>query len=256
MIRGGILFPDSEVRSLIKSKLNSLAFVPLILLALMGSHMTGEQAPDALDTAAPQSTQTPTPDPLATPVMPESPTQIDIGRNLYYYHCMPCHGDRGQGLTDEWRQVWVHDHQNCWAGRCHSGRSDDEGFFIPRSVPPVSGSPQALQLFQTAEDLFAFLRQTQPPQRPGTLTEAEYWALTAFLLHENGRLPSGAQLGPDATSRLKPYAGAIVAGFGFTDIEAKSCQGKSYNFAARRDGKSFSVKLSSANGELTEVKRN
>lgn len=199
------------MRSLIKPKLNSLALVPLILLALVGSHMAGGQAPDTLDTAAPQSTQTPTPDPLATPVMPESPTQIDIGRNLYYYHCMPCHGDQGQGLTDEWREVWVHDHQNCWAPRCHAGRPDDEGFFIPRFVPPVGGSPQALELFQTAEDLFAFLRQTQPPQRPGTLSEAEYWALTAFLLHENGRLPSGAQIGPDATGHPVPYAGAIVA---------------------------------------------
>lgn len=48
----------------------------------------------------------------------------------------------------------------------------------------------------------------------------------------------------------------IVAGFGFTDIEAKSCNGKSYDFAAQRDGKPFTITLSSASGELTEVKRN
>ncbi|MGI9462951.1 MAG: hypothetical protein ACR2OM_03375 [Aestuariivirgaceae bacterium] len=48
----------------------------------------------------------------------------------------------------------------------------------------------------------------------------------------------------------------IVAGFGFTDIEAKSCRGKSYNFSAQRDGKPFTIELSSANGELTQVKRN
>ncbi|MGI9462883.1 MAG: hypothetical protein ACR2OM_03035, partial [Aestuariivirgaceae bacterium] len=45
----------------------------------------------------------------------------------------------------------------------------------------------------------------------------------------------------------------IVAGFGFSDIEAKSCNGKSYDFAAKRDGKPFTITLSSASGELTEV---
>jgi hypothetical protein len=194
-----------------KRRLNSLAFVPLVLLTLMGNPMTAGHVLDTLDTAAPQPTPTPTPDRLAAPVMPESPTQCDIGRNLYYLHCMPCHGDRGQGLTDEWREVWVEDHQNCWARGCHRGRPDDEGFFIPRHVPPVSGSPQALKLFPTAEDLFVFLRHTQPPQHPGALSDAEYWALTAFLLHENDRLSPGVQIGPDAAGRPEPRGDAVVA---------------------------------------------
>jgi cytochrome c len=126
-------------------------------------------------------------DRLAIPVLPESPTQVDIGRNLYYYHCMPCHGDRGQGLTDEWREVWVEDHQDCWARGCHAARSELDGFYIPRTIPAVIGSPPALAAFQDAEELFAFLRATQPPQRPGALADAEYWALTNFLFHENGR---------------------------------------------------------------------
>lgn len=50
-------------------------------------------------------------------------------------------------------------------------------------------------------------------------------------------------------------AKAIVADFGFTDIEPQTCKGKVYAFGAKRDGKSFSVKLSSTSGELTEVKR-
>jgi cytochrome c len=131
-------------------------------------------------------------DRLAEPVLPESPTQVDTGRYLYYFHCMPCHGDRGQGLTDEFREIWVEDHQNCWGRGCHAGRSELDAFYIPRSIPAVIGTPQALDPFQTAQDLFAFLRATQPPQRPGALDDEEYWALTSFLLHENGRpLPDG-----------------------------------------------------------------
>ena len=162
---------------------------------------------EALDTTP---AGTPTPDRLATPPMPESPSQIDIGRNLYYYHCMPCHGDRGQGLTDEWRQVWVHDHQNCWGRGCHTGRAGEEGFFIPRFVPPVSGTPQTLKRFQTSEELFAFLRRTQPPQRPGALSDDEYWALTAFLLDENGRRPPELQLGPDAAGQFTAVAMGLL----------------------------------------------
>jgi mono/diheme cytochrome c family protein len=154
---------------------------------------------------------TPTPDRLAAPVMPESPTQVEIGREVYYYHCMPCHGDRGQGLTDEWREVWVHDHQNCWARGCHTGRAGEEGFFIPRTVPPVSGSAGALVRFGTAEGLFTFLRATQPPNRPGDLTDEQYWAVTAFLLHEVGRLPADVELGQPAAEPPGPPSALGVA---------------------------------------------
>jgi hypothetical protein len=63
---------------------------------------------------------------------------------------------------------------------------------------------------------------------------------------------------PKAAARLAlscDKAKAIVSDYGFTDIEAQSCKGKVYAFGARRDGKSFTVKLSSSSGELTEVKR-
>jgi hypothetical protein len=168
----------------------------------------------ALGTAtAPDSgpTVTPTPDRLAIPVLPESPTQLDIGSNLYYYHCMPCHGDRGQGLTDEWRQVWVEDHQDCWARGCHTGKASDEGFPIPRYVPPVSGSPHVIGGFREADDLFDFLRYAHPPQRPGALSDDECWALTAFVLHENGRLPPDVEVGPSAIERSEPRAGIPFA---------------------------------------------
>ena len=142
----------------------------------------------------------PVEDRLAEPVLPESPTQVDIGRNLYYFHCMPCHGDRGQGLTDEFREIWVEDHQNCWGRGCHTGKSELEAFTVPRFIPAVIGSPQALGAFETAEDLFVFLRATQPPQRPGALADSEYWALTSFLLHENGRLLPDGESRPAVSS--------------------------------------------------------
>lgn len=141
----------------------------------------------------------PTPNPalrLATPVIPENPTQADRGRMLYWYHCMPCHGDQGQGLTDEWREVWVEDHQNCWARGCHTGRPGDEGFPIPRLVPAVIGSPESLAPFAGAADLAAYLHTAHPPQRPGALDIEDCQALAAFLVEANSpRQPTPPQGG-------------------------------------------------------------
>jgi mono/diheme cytochrome c family protein len=119
--------------------------------------------------------------------MPANPAPVERGHELYWRHCMACHGDRGQGLTDEWRAAWVPDHQDCWARGCHAGRPGDAGFPLPRTVPPVAGVAAALARFRTAGDLYDYLRRTQPPQQPGRLSDAEYRALGAYLLALNGR---------------------------------------------------------------------
>ena len=140
---------------------------------------------------------TPTVDRMAVPALSANPTQVETGENLYFYHCMPCHGDFGQGLTDEFRGAWVEDHQNCWASGCHAGRVDDGGFPIPKFVPAVIGSETApvLQKFATDTALYTYLKETHPPQTPGILEEHEYWALTAYLFAENGRLAPDVELG-------------------------------------------------------------
>jgi hypothetical protein len=68
--------------------------------------------------------------------------------------------------------------------------------------------------FSTPDDLFGFLAHTHPPQRPGALAEDEYWALTAFLLHENDRLPADGQVGPNLDQRAKIGVGVAAAATG------------------------------------------
>ena len=136
---------------------------------------------------APAPEPTPTIDRLATPVLPASPQPRDFGQQVYYLNCMPCHGDVGQGLTDEWRAVWEEDHQDCWASGCHGGRAGDEGFPVPRTIPAVIGAPPVLGNFHTSEDLFEYLKQTHPPQRPGALSDTDYHNVTALLWEASGR---------------------------------------------------------------------
>jgi hypothetical protein len=157
----------------------SIAFV----LALAGFRWSAAEPIGA----QPTPELTPTIDRLATPVMPVSPAPADFGRQVYYLNCMPCHGDRGQGLTDEWRAVWVEDHQNCWARGCHGGRQQDEGFPLPHEIPAAIGSPPILARFQTPDDIYQYLRLTHPPQRPGVLAEIDYRNVTALLWEASGR---------------------------------------------------------------------
>jgi len=145
---------------------------------------------------AQQVIPTPTIDRLAIPVLSDHPSQVETGTSIYYYHCMPCHGDQGQGLTDEWRAVWEEDHQDCWASGCHSPRDADEVFTIPTVIPPVIGNIKLKNRFSTPERLFLYLKETHPPQSPGILKDEEYWALTAFLLTKNGVITPQEEVGP------------------------------------------------------------
>jgi len=69
--------------------------------------------------------------------------------------------------------------------------------------------------------------------------------------------------GTDATARTTDSAKAvtcdkatkIVTGYGFSMVKPTDCHGQVYAFDAKRDGKAYTIKLSSVSGELTEVKK-
>ena len=134
---------------------------------------------------SPQTTPMPTLDRLAEPTLPVEPSLADYGAQLYWLHCMPCHGDKGQGLTDEFRKTYPPEDNNCWARGCHGRNPYEDGFTLPTSVPPLIGSG-ALTKFATVATLNGFIRGAMPFEDPGVLTEDEYWQVTAFLLRENG----------------------------------------------------------------------
>ncbi len=177
---------------IIKMRLRVLFFswlgIGIFLSLLVGNNFSVVPAQQALPT--------PTLDRLALPVLSEHPSQVETGSSVYYYHCMPCHGDQGQGLTDEWREVWEEDHQDCWGSGCHSIRDADKTFTIPTVIPPVIGSIALENRFSTPEKLFEYLKETYPPQSPGILKDDEYWALTAFLLVKNGVILPQGEAGP------------------------------------------------------------
>jgi hypothetical protein len=68
---------------------------------------------------------------------------------------------------------------------------------------------------------------------------------------------------PETTGSTTPSSGGmscakatqIVSGYGFDSVAPQACAGKVYAFNAQRGGKSFIVRVDSASGELTEVKK-
>lgn len=166
-------------------------FIGLLALSAAVILFTRRVPPaELLPSPTPQSA-----DRLAAPLLPAHPTQLEWGRYLYWLNCMACHGDRGQGLTVEFRALYVED-ENCWARGCHAGRPEDKGFPIPHAVPEIISASGTLPPFATAEELFNYLRTTHPPQNPGYLPDDEYWAITNYLLVQNGRLSTGQVLDP------------------------------------------------------------
>lgn len=154
-----------------------------------------------------QGTPVPTVDRLAPPPTVENPTQAHEGAQLYWLNCQPCHGDRGQGLTDEWRAQYPPEDQNCWESGCHGERPYENGFTLPPTVPPVLGHG-SLERFQTAGQVYAYMQAAMPYQAPGTLSDEEYLAITAFLAREHG-VWDGRPLGTETVQQLRfqPVAG-------------------------------------------------
>lgn len=114
------------------------------------------------------------------------PTQADAGAVLYYYRCMACHGDRGQGLTVEWRAQWDVEHQNCARSGCHGSRYPPEGFTFPKNFAPAIIGTNTLAKYENAQELYDFISMRMPFQAPGSLTRDEYWELVAYLLRQRG----------------------------------------------------------------------
>jgi mono/diheme cytochrome c family protein len=140
---------------------------------------------------------TPFSNPTATP-----PSQGGHGHDLFYIYCMSCHGDVGQGLTDEFRlREYPPEDTNCWKSGCHGERPYENGFTLPKTVPALIG-PNTLTKFATARNMFDFMHIAMPFNKPGSLSQEQYLQILAYLLEQNHLVPAGVQLDPDSLQQI------------------------------------------------------
>jgi cytochrome c5 len=171
-------------------------------LIIATSAMSGKSA------SRQQAAMTPTPSP--TPQMgrdwillnnvPPGSSQIVYGREIYRLVCSACHGDKGQGLTTEWRMTWAPQDQNCWRSKCHGFNHPSDGFFLPYS-PPVTNLARSRR-FPTALDLQIYIQQSMPWQDPGSMLDERAWQVTAYVLTLNN-IDAGSMLTAESAARIR-----------------------------------------------------
>src|SRR5262245_8182948 len=94
--------------------------------------------------------------------------QLAQGEQVHADACSVCHGDQGEG----------------------KGKKN----------PAVIGGG-TLHEFKTGADLLTYLEEKMPKDDPGSLSEADYLAVTAWLLQKNGKL-SGQALTPESAASI------------------------------------------------------
>lgn len=106
--------------------------------------------------------------------LPPGRGDVGAGAALYQRHCLACHGERGRGGS---------------GGELAGGQE-----------PLTSATPDQNigTYWPYATTLFDFIRRAMPMTAPGSLTDDETYALTAYLLYENGIIAADAVL--DAVS--------------------------------------------------------
>ncbi len=93
------------------------------------------------------------------------------GEELYATHCAACHGDFGEGL-ERWPALM-------------GGRGSLRGAEVRRTV----GS-----YWQHAPAVFDYIRRAMPYQAPQSLSNDEYYAITAYVLYLNEIIPADAEM--------------------------------------------------------------
>lgn len=71
----------------------------------------------------------------------------------------------------------------------------------PGGTAPDLDAP-TLAVYETARGLIDYTRTTMPPAAPGSLTDEQYWDVTAYMLAAAERLPEGPVVGPDTADDI------------------------------------------------------
>lgn len=124
---------------------------------------------------------------LVQPPTVYPPAQADTGAQAYWGMCMSCHGDIGQGLTEDWANSFPPEEKNCWDSGCHAEDAPKNSFILPQTGIPALAGAGTLARFSNTFELQTYIHDNMPFNRSGTLTEVEAWSLTAYILRMNDR---------------------------------------------------------------------
>ena len=103
------------------------------------------------------------------------------GAKIYTAKCVACHGKNGEGIRQGTLQL----------GPKLIGRNPGDAFDFNQSTQK-EGSKTIGNYWPYATTLFDYVRRAMPQDRPGSLTDDEVYAVTAYLLERNQIIPATA----------------------------------------------------------------
>ena len=127
--------------------------------------------------------------------LPAGSGTVEQGQTIYAQQCASCHGANGEGIPPLYPRL--------------VGRNPvAEGF-------PFGKDPRLAKTIGNywpyATTVFDYVRRAMPLQAPGSLTNDQVYAVTAYLLAANNLIPATATLDSATLSAVKmPYANRFV----------------------------------------------
>ena len=132
--------------------------------------------------------------------LPAGSGSVAQGRALYAQKCVACHGASGEGGP---------------GGRLVGGQGT---LNTPKPVATVGS------FWPYATTLYDYIRRAMPHDRPQSLTSNEVYALSAFLLHQNGIVGAETVLDAAALARVRmPNRGGFSPHDPRPDVNGTRC---------------------------------
>ena len=127
--------------------------------------------------------------------LPAGSGTVALGSDLFQKKCAMCHGPKGQGMPPAFPLLISRDPKA-------EGFKFAGDFKLQKSIG---------NYWPDATTVFDYVRRAMPLLQPGSLTNDEVYALTAFLLASNEVIPMGATLDSASLMQVKmPYRDRFV----------------------------------------------
>ncbi|MEP7174117.1 MAG: hypothetical protein ABI705_11565 [Aestuariivirga sp.] len=131
----------------------------------------------------------------------------------------------------------------------------DDNYYEPRyqGEEPVYIAPKKKKTVKAAPVPKPVVKKSMASTEKKAVTSAETTSVAS--VEKKAVVPAEKKAAAAATGMSCDKAEKIVSGYGFTSVKPAACTGQVFAFNATRSGKAYVIKLSSASGELTEVKK-
>lgn len=132
--------------------------------------------------------------------LPPGSGSVTHGRDVFEQQCAACHGDKGQGGVGD---------------RLAGGQGT---LATPHPVKTVGS------YWPYAPILFDYIRRAMPQNAPGSLSNEDVYAVSAYILSLNGLLPADAVLDAKTLAAIKMPNRNMFVGDSRPDVKNPACE--------------------------------